>query len=70
MQIAEGSAPEELQHLETYNDLMGEIYAEGNATVQLPSMLLLLYELTMCAFSCLGLLSCCCAREANDAVLE
>ena len=49
MQITEGSAPKDLQHLKTYNDLVREINANGSASIQLPSMLLLLYELTMCA---------------------
>ncbi|BDA41509.1 hypothetical protein COCOBI_02-2900 [Coccomyxa sp. Obi] len=47
LEIPEGSAPEELQHVDTYNALIGEIYANGSVTVQLPSMLLLLYEVTM-----------------------
>ena len=46
-QFVEGSAPQELRHLETFHDIVEEAFANGNTTVQLPSMLLMLYELTM-----------------------
>ncbi len=46
-QFVEGSAPQELRHLKIFRDIVEEALANGNTTVQLPSMLLMLYELTM-----------------------
>jgi hypothetical protein len=45
--LKSSSAPEELKGFTTYHDAIENVFKEGNATVQLPSMLLLLYELTM-----------------------
>lgn len=49
MQISQESAPDEIKHLATYHRLIEEVLANNSTIVQLPSMLLLLYELTMCA---------------------
>ena len=48
-QVRHGTAPEARAGAQTYHDLVEGVLAGGNATLELPSMLLLLYQLSMCA---------------------
>jgi hypothetical protein len=47
VQIRHSTAPEEHGESETYHELIERVLAEGNATVELPSMLLLMHHLSM-----------------------
>ena len=49
LQIRHSTAPPEHATAETYHDLVENVLKAGNTTMELPSMLLLLYKLSMCA---------------------
>lgn len=47
LQIKASTAAPELGRFSTYREAIEDVLSGGNTTVQLPSMLLLLYELSM-----------------------